>query len=95
MGFTRDDVQALARLARLGLTAGEQDLLARQLAAIVEYARQVGSVDTRHADRPEAIAAAPLREDTVQPSLETNAVIGAAPDGDARTALIKVPRVLG
>ena len=96
MSFSRDDVEVLARLARLALTPGEQDLFARQLAGIVEYARQVRDVDTTGATAPVAPAApVRLREDEVRPSLDRRDVLDAAPDADQAAGLIKVPRVLG
>ena len=95
MSFSRQEVDALARLARLSLSDDEHALFARQLAGIVDYARQVGDVDTPVAAGPiTAASRAPLREDVVQPSLERLDAIGPAPDADAEAGLIKVPRVL-
>lgn len=95
MSFSGQDVDVLARLARLALTPDEHALFTRQLADIVDYARQVCDVDTAAVPEP-AVAAAPtpLREDVVQSSLERVDVIGAAPHADAEAGLIKVPRVL-
>ena len=95
MSFTRDDVVGLARLARLGLTGDEQDLLARQLAGIVAYAHQVADVDTRSAPEAKEPADPLLREDAVAASLDRALTLGSAPAGDPHTGLIKVPRVLG
>lgn len=96
MSFSRQEVDALARLARLALTDDERTLITRQLAEIVDYARQVADVDTSAAgSAPATIPAAPLRVDAVQPSLDRLDVTGAAPDADATAGLIKVPRVLG
>ena len=44
--FSRDDVERVAQLARLELTADEKDLFPRQLSDILAYAEQVGAVDT-------------------------------------------------
>jgi aspartyl-tRNA(Asn)/glutamyl-tRNA(Gln) amidotransferase subunit C len=96
MSFSRHDVDALARLARLSLSPDEHVLFARQLSEIVDYARQVGDVDTSVLVTPVAAASpAPLREDVVQPSLDRTDVTGPAPDADPGAGLIKVPRVLG
>ena len=96
MSISSQDVDALARLARLALTPDEHALFTRQLADIVAYARQVCDIDTAEVSGP-AVAATPtpLREDVVQASLERADVIGAAPHADAESGLIKVPRVLG
>ena len=84
MSFTAEDVRRLAKLARLELSPAEIDAFARQLAEILELARQVQTVDTAAiiAGAEHVLApAAPAREDVVQPSLPA--------DG-----LFKVPRVL-
>src|SRR4051794_33712680 len=44
--FTREDLERVARLARLELDPSEQDLFARQVAGILEYADQIQKVDT-------------------------------------------------
>ena len=46
MPFTREDVEAVASLARLALTPEEKDLFARQLADILRYADEVLGIDT-------------------------------------------------
>jgi aspartyl-tRNA(Asn)/glutamyl-tRNA(Gln) amidotransferase subunit C len=96
MRFTREDTDALARLARLALSADERELFPRQLADIVGYARQVCDVVTTGVGAGDVSPAlSPLREDVVQPSLARDEVVGPAPHGDAAAGLIKVPRVLG
>jgi aspartyl-tRNA(Asn)/glutamyl-tRNA(Gln) amidotransferase subunit C len=96
MSFSRQEVDALGRLARLALTDDEHALFARQLADIVNYARQVCDVDTGPSVEP-AVASErrALRDDVVQPSLDRREVTSAAPDADPDAGLIKVPRVLG
>lgn len=96
MSFSREEVDALRRLARLALTDDEHALFARQLGDIVDYARQVCDVDTGRVVEPFAAAIpAPMRDDVVQPSLDRREVTSAAPDADEDDGLIKVPRVLG
>jgi aspartyl-tRNA(Asn)/glutamyl-tRNA(Gln) amidotransferase subunit C len=94
--LTRDDVLHLARLARLELADDEIDLFVRQLAGILEFARQIEAVDTASAAQQETAMPPPgtLREDLVLPSLERDAVLAAAPAADRRAGLFKVPRVL-
>ncbi len=92
--FTRDDVETVARLARLELAPDEQDLFARQLDDILGYARHVQDVDTSgvpptsHA----LITGIRLRDDEVRPSLPRDEAQAAAPA--ASHGLFKVPRVL-
>jgi Asp-tRNA(Asn)/Glu-tRNA(Gln) amidotransferase C subunit len=62
----------------------------------VDYARQVCEVDTGRLVEPVVTAVpVPMRDDVVRPSLDRREVTSAAPDADADTGLIKVPRVLG
>ena len=60
-----EEVERIARLARLALTAGERDLFARQLTSILQYAEQLREVDTTGVaptSHPLALSA-PLRAD--------------------------------
>jgi aspartyl-tRNA(Asn)/glutamyl-tRNA(Gln) amidotransferase subunit C len=94
--FTRNDVQRLARLARLELNDDEIDLFTRQLGDILEFARQVEAVDTTSVAtlvHPVSNVDA-LREDVVQPSIDRDEVLAGAPGADRTGGLFKVPRVL-
>ena len=94
--FSRGDVERVARLARLELSAEEKDLFARQLAGILAYAEQIQRVPTEGIEpTSHAGNAAALRDDELQPCLPRDASLAAAPDGDAVAGLFKVPRVLG
>lgn len=95
--LTRDEVERIAALAHLELTADEVETFARQLGGILEYARQVQAVDT--ADVPptsHVLAGLPRdREDTVRPCLDRDTALAAAPDADLAAGLFRVPRVIG
>jgi aspartyl-tRNA(Asn)/glutamyl-tRNA(Gln) amidotransferase subunit C len=94
--FTGGDVERVARLARLELSAEEKDLFARQLAGILAYAEQIQRVPTEGIEpTSHAGIAATLRDDEVRPCLPREASLAAAPDGDTAAGLFKVPRVLG
>jgi aspartyl-tRNA(Asn)/glutamyl-tRNA(Gln) amidotransferase subunit C len=94
--FSRGDVERVARLARLELSADEKDLFARQLAGILAYAEQIQRVPTEGIEpTSHAGDAAMLRDDEVRPSLPREASLAAAPDADAAAGLFKVPRVIG
>jgi aspartyl-tRNA(Asn)/glutamyl-tRNA(Gln) amidotransferase subunit C len=95
--FSREDVERVARLARLELNAEEKDLFARQLAGILAYAEQIQRVDTTGIE-PTSHApgtGAPMRDDEVRRCLPREASLAAAPDADVAAGLFKVPRVLG
>ena len=93
--LTRADVAAVARLARIDLSDEELDRFAIQLAAVVEHAAQVASLDT--ASVPPTAHPLPLRnvlrDDEVRPSLPRDEVLAQAPDVEA--GRFRVPRILG
>jgi aspartyl-tRNA(Asn)/glutamyl-tRNA(Gln) amidotransferase subunit C len=95
--FTREDVERLARLARLALSDDEKALFARQLGEILGYAEQVRQVDTSGIPPTSHAFAytASLRDDQIRPSLGRDEALSQAPDAIADTGLFKVPRVLG
>ena len=92
-----EEVERIAHLARLSLTADERDLFARQLTAVLQYAEQLREVDTEGVEptsHPLALST-PLRADDVRPSLPRAAALESAPAPDDDAGLFKVPRVLG
>ena len=95
--LTRADVERIAALARLELTADEVALFAEQLTAILAYADQVQNVDTSAVAIAQAAApdAAAMRDDEPRPSLDRELALSQAPAADRAAGLFKVPRVLG
>ena len=97
--LTRADVERIAALARLDLSASEVTLFVHQLGDILTYVEQLQQLDTSgvpptaHIAVPSALA--PLRNDDARPSLDRDMLLGQAPDADRARGLIKVPRVLG
>jgi aspartyl-tRNA(Asn)/glutamyl-tRNA(Gln) amidotransferase subunit C len=92
-----EEVERIARLARLAITVDERDLFSRQLTSILQYAEQLREVDTTGVDptsHPLALSA-PLREDEMRPSLSRDEALKRAPEADLAAGLFKVPRVLG
>jgi aspartyl-tRNA(Asn)/glutamyl-tRNA(Gln) amidotransferase subunit C len=90
-----DDVAALARLARIELTAEELAHLAPQLDVILESVAHVS--DVAAGDIPPTSHALPItnvfRTDEVQPSLPLADVLAGAPA--AEQDRFRVPRILG
>ena len=92
-----EEVERIAHLARLSLTADERDLFARQLTGILQYADQLREVDTvgiPATSHPLELTT-PLRDDEPRASLPRAEALAAAPEADAAAGLFKVPRVLG
>ncbi len=88
------DMEHLERLARLQLEPDEADLLARDVAGVLEYFDQLAAVDTEGVDelvRP-VIPARSHRSDVVTPSLDRERVAeltNASQDG-----FVRVPRTV-
>lgn len=95
--LTIADVERIAALAQLELTADEKQLFTRQLADILAYAEQLQSVDTSGvAATAHVLAESPIeRADETQPSLPVAEALANAPDADVEAGLFRVPRVIG
>jgi aspartyl-tRNA(Asn)/glutamyl-tRNA(Gln) amidotransferase subunit C len=95
--FTRDEVAAIAALAQLALDDAELDLFARQLGEILAYANQVQQVDTTGVPPMARVPTDDVtdRDDRLQPSLDRETVLAAAPDANIDRGFFRVPRVIG
>ncbi len=86
MKLSREEVEHIALLARLGLTEAEADSLREQLSAILENFEALKQVDT--SDIPPTSQSIPLhsvmRDDQIVPSLPPDQVLANAPrrEGD-------------
>lgn len=94
MALSPDDVAALARLARIELTADEREHLAPQLEVILQSVARV--TDVAGDDVSPMSHALPLtnvfRTDEVRPSLGAAAALAGAPA--AEDDRFRVPRIL-
>jgi aspartyl-tRNA(Asn)/glutamyl-tRNA(Gln) amidotransferase subunit C len=94
-GLSRSDVEHVAHLARLGLTADELSLLEGQLNHILDQYAKLAEIDTE-AIPPTAQTIELeniLRDDVVTPSLSVDEVLANAPE--ASGGFIVVPAILG
>jgi aspartyl-tRNA(Asn)/glutamyl-tRNA(Gln) amidotransferase subunit C len=93
--ITREDVAHVARLARLSLSDDELDMFTGQLAAVLDHAQDVASLDT--AGVPTTAHPLPLenvlRDDEARPSLDRDEVLASAPS--VEDDRFRVPPVLG
>jgi aspartyl-tRNA(Asn)/glutamyl-tRNA(Gln) amidotransferase subunit C len=99
---TLEDVQRVAELANLELTAEEEPRMQRDLNAILGYVAQLNELDTSGvppmAQVSEMLGGAvpkrgePLRADVVQPSIDRAQIMAAAPETNGR--FFKVPKVI-
>jgi aspartyl-tRNA(Asn)/glutamyl-tRNA(Gln) amidotransferase subunit C len=94
-GLSRSDVEHVAHLARLGLTADELTLLEGQLNHILEQYAKLAELPTE--DIPPTAQVIELenilRDDEIQPSLPVEEVLRNAPDSAG--GYIVVPAILG
>jgi len=94
MSISNNDVQHVARLARLNLTAEEEQLLTGQLNAILKYAEKLNELDTDNIEPTTHVlhVSNVMREDEVQGSLPIEKVMHNAPDEE--DGQFKVPAVM-
>jgi len=99
MPITQTEVEKVAALADLELTAEEKELFSNQLAAIVEYVDQLNELDTsavepwRHRSAGEVSTSYATRDDKVETGLGQQKALEQAPERDEGHFL--VPRVIG
>jgi aspartyl-tRNA(Asn)/glutamyl-tRNA(Gln) amidotransferase subunit C len=95
--LTRADVDRIAMLAHLELTDEERELFTRQIADILDYARQVQAIDTSGVPATAHVHPGHRaeRDDVPCPSLSVDEALANAPDGVVEVGLFRVPRVIG
>ena len=94
--LTRQDVQRIADLARLELTAEELDLFTRQLGDILTYVEQIRAIDTTGVAPTSQVLNRPVdRDDVTADTLSREDLLRNAPDAALEAGLFKVPRVIG
>ena len=91
MKLSREEVEHIAELAKVGLTEEEKTLFQEQLSAILEYAEMLQQVDT--AAIPPTATVLPLRNvmrpDETRPSLPREDVLVNAPQSEGGCFRVK------
>ena len=92
--ISREDVEHVAALARLGLTDDEIDLMQGQLNRILEAVGQLQSVDTSSVGPTAQVIELEnvMRDDVARPGIEREAALANAPIREG--ALLRVPVIL-
>lgn len=94
MSINREQVRKVANLARLEITADEEEQLTAQLSSILDYFEQLSELDTT--DVPPTTRAIDVsnitRPDVLQPYPDRDALLGEAPEQDGD--FFKVPQIL-
>jgi len=94
MSVTVKDVEHVANLARLDLSAAEKEQFTEQLNAILKYADKLNELDTSGIEPTSHVLplANVMREDEVRPSWPIEQVLANAPDEE--DGHFRVPAVL-
>jgi len=90
----REQVRKVANLARLEMTAEEEEQMTAQLSSILEYFEQLSELDTTNVPpTTRAIDVSNVtRADELQPYPDREALLGEAPEQDGD--FFKVPQIL-
>ncbi|MCC6192415.1 MAG: Asp-tRNA(Asn)/Glu-tRNA(Gln) amidotransferase subunit GatC [Anaerolineales bacterium] len=94
MALTLEEVEHIAALARLRLTAEEKARYREQLSAILDYMASLNRLDTSAIEPTATVLPlrTVLRPDAVTPSLPPDTLLSLAPETEAQ--MFRVPAVL-
>ena len=94
MEISKEQVEHVARLARLEVSEDENAMFARQLSAILTYMDQLKEVDTEGVEPTATVLPTEnvFREDAVKPSLTQERALANAPD--QADGFFRVPKIL-
>ena len=94
MSISNNDVQHVAKLARLNLTSEEEQTLTGQLNAILKYAEKLNELDTEDIEPTTHVlhVSNVMREDETKESLSIEQVMRNAPEEE--DGQFKVPAVM-
>lgn len=92
--ITREDVEHVAELARLELTAAEKEQFIAQLNSILTYFEKLGELNTTDVEPTSHVIPMSnvFRDDDVRPSLDRDSVLQNAPQESH--FFFKVPRII-
>jgi aspartyl-tRNA(Asn)/glutamyl-tRNA(Gln) amidotransferase subunit C len=84
MTLSLEEVEHIADLAKLALSAEEKALYGRQLSAILDYAARLNAIDTEDISPTSVVLPfnTPLREDGTRPSLMREDLLANAPEAE-------------
>jgi aspartyl-tRNA(Asn)/glutamyl-tRNA(Gln) amidotransferase subunit C len=94
MDITREQVEYVAKLARLAISEEEKAVFGKQLSSILTYVETLNRVDTTDVEPTSHVIPMQnvLREDAVKPSLPHGAALANAPDSDS--GCFRVPKII-
>jgi aspartyl-tRNA(Asn)/glutamyl-tRNA(Gln) amidotransferase subunit C len=85
MEVTKQDVEKVAKLARLDVSEAEKDAFAKQLSQILTHIGKLNQYDTKGIEPTASVMGQVnvFREDVVRPSLTTDKALANAPEREA------------
>lgn len=85
MEITKQDVEKVAKLARLEVTAAETEAFAKQLSQILTHVEKLKQYDTRGVEPTNTVMGQVnvFRADVVRPSLPVDQALANAPEREA------------
>ena len=94
MKITAEQIEHVAKLARLSLAEDEVNEFSRQLSSIIDYVEKMKELDTGSAPPAEYVAEIKnvFREDSIRPSLAADEFARLAPD--FKDNHIVVPKII-
>ncbi|MFZ5862443.1 MAG: Asp-tRNA(Asn)/Glu-tRNA(Gln) amidotransferase subunit GatC [Nitrospirota bacterium] len=94
MDITREQVEYVAKLARLAISEEEKVVFGKQLSSILTYVETLNRVDTSDVEPTSHVIPMQnvLREDAAKPSLPHDAALANAPDSDS--GCFRVPKII-
>jgi aspartyl-tRNA(Asn)/glutamyl-tRNA(Gln) amidotransferase subunit C len=94
MQISKDQVEHVAKLARLEISEAEKDAFSRQLSAVLTYVEKLNSLDTTGVEPTATVLEQTnvFREDRPRPSLPVESALANAPEQEA--GFFCVPRIL-
>ncbi|WP_455243614.1 Asp-tRNA(Asn)/Glu-tRNA(Gln) amidotransferase subunit GatC [Petrachloros mirabilis] len=85
MDITKQEVENVAKLARLEITQAEKETFAKQLSQILTHVEKLNQYDTSGVEPTATVLGQTnvFREDVVKPSLTVDQALSNAPDREA------------
>ena len=94
MKITKEQVEHVAKLARLAITEEEKATFSEQLSSILTYVEQLNQLDTSKVEPTSHVISMQnvFREDRIKESLPREEVLAGAPE--ASEEFFRVPRII-
>jgi aspartyl-tRNA(Asn)/glutamyl-tRNA(Gln) amidotransferase subunit C len=95
MEISKQEVEKVARLARLEITPAEKEIFAKQLSQILTHVEKLKQCDTTGVEPTSTFRGRVnvFRDDTVRPSLPVDKALSNAPEREADG--FSVPKIIG